>query len=150
VSTAEVRRWVERLPGFTLAGHVSPDAEAVARHLAEWWLPDEAIAYIGKATNLANRVGQYYRTPLGDAKPHAGGHWIKTLSVLNQLTVHYAEVPDVAPETVEDRMLSLFMAGVSAETRARHPQSALPLPFANLEGPGGRRAHALRGTRLKG
>ena len=33
------------------------------------------------AQPLRTRVRQYYTTPLGAAKPHKGGWWLKTLAV---------------------------------------------------------------------
>ena len=148
VNTAKVAAWMTRLPAFQLDGQPATSPAAVANRLASFWLPDESILYIGKATSLSNRVGQYFRTPLGDRSPHAGGHWIKTLDVLGRTTIHYAEVLDAAPEAVEAKMMGLFAASVSPESLALHPQPALMIPFANLEGPGGRRAHGLTGTKL--
>lgn len=50
--------------------------------LATFWLPDEVVLYIGLAgASVRKRVRQYYRTPLGDKRPHAGGWWLKTLTV---------------------------------------------------------------------
>lgn len=148
VSTAKVAAWIARLPAFQLDGQPTPLPDAVIARLVSFWLPDESILYIGKATSLANRVGQYFRTPLGDRSPHAGGHWIKTLDVLERTTIHYADVLDAAPDAVEAQMMGVFRDSVSPESMARHPQPALMIPFANLEGPGGRRAHGLAGTKL--
>lgn len=149
VAAAKVAAWIARVPTLLLDGQ-RPDAATVVARLQSFWLEDEAIVYIGKATSLSNRVGQYYRTPLGDRKPHAGGHWIQTLFALDGLTVHYAEVLDRDPEAAEHDMMRTFYEGVSPASRGRHPQPGLALPFANLEGPGGRRAHGLRGTKLAG
>lgn len=149
VNTQKVAVWIDRVPTFQLYGKRSPAAADVAAHMSEFWLAEESVVYIGKAgTSLANRVGQYYRTPLGDRKPHAGGHWIQTLDVLNNLTVHYGEVPDGDPEDIEALMMQVFMASASKHVLGSHPQPSLVLPFANLEGPGGRRSHGLSGTKL--
>jgi hypothetical protein len=111
-----------------------PTAAQLVDRLAIYWLPDEAIVYIGKATSLRGRVGGYYSTELGDKRPHAGGHWIKTLSNLASLTVHYAEICDGRdPEEVETDMLLAFVDGVSPKVKANHPQPDLAIPFANLE-----------------
>lgn len=60
-----------------------------------FWPGDEVVAYIGLAgTSLRKRVGRYYRTPLGARRPHAGGWWLKTLTVLDDLWVHYAATHD--------------------------------------------------------
>jgi hypothetical protein len=42
-----------------------------------FWLPDEAIVYIGMASSLATRVGDYYATPDRGATIHAGGYFLK-------------------------------------------------------------------------
>jgi hypothetical protein len=147
IDPEKVAAWIARVPTLRLDGR-RPDAAAVVERLRSFWLPDESIVYIGKATSLASRVGQYYRTPVGEPRPHAGGHWLKTLADLGVLTVHYAEVQGSDPEDVEYDMMRAFMAGVSEGTRDRHPQPGLLLPFANLEGPGGRRHHGLSGTKL--
>ncbi len=150
VSEATVAAWIERVESLTLDGG-RPKPIALVQELARYWLPDEAIVYIGKATSLRKRLGQYYSTPLGDRRPHAGGHWIKTLTNLTSLTVHYAELDDVAdPEDVEKQMLLLFSQAVSRQTRAAHPQQDLTIPFANLEIKRvGRRNHGIRNAVLR-
>jgi hypothetical protein len=122
----------------------------VAR-LGLYWLPDEAIVYIGKATSLYSRVGGYYSTLLGDKRPHAGGHWIKTLTNLASLTVHYTEICDGRnPEDVEKAMMFAFAKGVVGTTKTNHPQPSLMIPFANLEIKGfGRRNHGIRNPVLR-
>lgn len=144
VSEATVAAWIERVPSLTLDGG-RPKPIGLVQRLARYWLPDEAIVYIGKATSLRRRLGQYYSTPLGDRRPHAGGHWIKTLANLSSLTVHYAEVDHgIDPENVERRMLTEFAHAVSRRSRSAHPQPNLTIPFANLEVKGiGRRNHAI-------
>src|SRR5437879_2359420 len=79
--------------------------------VASFWLPDEVILYVGKATSLSTRVRQYYSTPLGARSPHAGGHFLKTLSILGELTVHFATT--VEPGPTEDAALSFFCSRVS-------------------------------------
>ena len=123
-----------------------PTAEALIAHLARWRLPRETILYIGKAANLGARVGQYVVTPLGAARPHAGGWWLKALH-LGDLQVHWAEVAD--PGDVESQMLEIF--GARAAVPPRFPAADPVLPWANLEvviaGARRRRAHGLTGTR---
>jgi hypothetical protein len=110
-----------------------------------FWLPDETVVYIGKATSLASRVGSYYRTKLGATKPHAGG----VLTVLDkdalaQLRVHYARVED--PQLAEEQMIRSFCAGVSDAACAALHDPQHPFPFANLEWrTGGRRLIKARG-----
>ncbi len=144
ISNAAVSAWIEKVPLLTLDAR-RPTAPQLVSRLGLYWLPDEAIVYIGKATSLYGRVGGYYSTPLGDKRPHAGGHWIKTLSNLASLAVHYAEICDGRnPEHVEKSMLFEFAQGVSGTTRAHHPQPTLMIPFANLEIKGfARRNHGI-------
>lgn len=133
-------------PELRVDGGRPTQAELSAR-LAALWLADESIVYIGLAgTSLRHRVGQYYKTPLGACRPHAGGWPLKTLSVLPQLWVHFAPCPD--PTAAETAMLSAFRAGVSASARAAVHDSDLPIPFANLEAAKGQRQrHGITGAR---
>src|SRR5439155_16796454 len=69
-----------------------PEASTLAERVAAFWLPDEAILYIGLAgSSLRQRVGAYYQAPLGARSPHAGGYFLKLLANLHDLSVHYAE-----------------------------------------------------------
>lgn len=107
--------------------------DELAERLRRFWLADEVVLYIGLAGQpLRTRVRQYYRTPLGARKPHAGGWWLKTLSVLDELWVHYAPTPDF--QEAEKRMLGAFAdAASSASRRALHDDEHV-MPFANLRG----------------
>lgn len=49
---------------------------------------------------------QYYNTPLGARKPHAGGWPLKTLENLDELCVHYAAC--VSVDVAERTMLGPF------------------------------------------
>lgn len=126
-------RWVERVPLMQL-DNSKPNIDALAERLSEFWLPDESILYIGKASELKSRIGNYYRTPLGERGPHAGGHWIKSLRILGDLFVHYAETSS-HPEASESALLREFVRRVSSSTRISLRDSAHPFPFANLEFP---------------
>ena len=109
------------------------DADDLAKRLRSFWLPDEVALYIGLAGQpLRTRVRQYYGTPLGARKPHAGGWWLKTLSVLDELWVHYAPTPDF--EDAEKLMLLAFSDSVSPRSRAGLHDRERLMPFANLRG----------------
>jgi hypothetical protein len=102
--------------------------------LNQFWLSDESILYIGQTESskgIKGRVSQYYRTELGERRPHAGGHLLKTLSILNQLFVHY--FPDNTPILTEENLLRTFVKHVSKQTLTNLWDKNLPLPFANLE-----------------
>ena len=140
--------WLERVPQFELDGQLCPSPHGILSRLQSFWLPDENIVYIGKATSLRQRVRQYYKTPLGDRRPHAGGHWIKTLSTLSLAFVHYGE-SDSSSQS-ESEMLQTFVNGVSDDSRKRLRDPKCPFPFANLEfPPGTRKAHGIRNAKRK-
>lgn len=116
IELTKIETWIERVPRIRIDGQPCT-AEQLRERLAKFWLPDEAIFYIGKATLLRSRITAFYNTPLGDRGPHAGGHWIKTLSELDQALVYYAE--SNRPEEAECRLLRAFMKNVSKSSQAR-------------------------------
>lgn len=140
-------QWIHRVPMLTLDGGRAPSADALTRRLGEFWLPDESVLYVGQtSTSLRQRIRQYYRTPLGDRRPHAGGHWIKTLSTLAETLVYYAESAD--PRTAESRLLQAFVDQVSASTKQALRDPNRPFPFANLEFPqGNRKQHGIANSK---
>lgn len=123
-----------------------PDVEALAHRLRAFWLPDEVVLYIGLAGQpLRTRLRQYYRTSLGAKRPHAGGWWLKTLSVLDQLWVYWAATVDYA--TAEKAMLCAFADAVPTETRCQLLDDEADMPFANLRGWDDRiKAHGITGA----
>ena len=151
IDPLKVQAWLEAAPNLRLDGR-RPTAQALAQRLGEFWLPDEVVLYVGKATSLRQRVGQYYTTRLGQPRPHAGGHWLKTLttSTLDNLSVYWAPTPDAEPEVVERQMLGCFVASVSDSMRRSLRDPARPFPFATLEYPKGtRKEHGIRGAVLR-
>src|SRR5450759_2110821 len=83
--------WLARVPTLRVDG-VRPTAEELSDRLAAFWIVGETVVYVGLAgTSVAKRVGQFYRTALGDPRPHAGGHWLKTLAILDRLHVWWAK-----------------------------------------------------------
>lgn len=91
-------------------------------------------------------VRQYYRTSLGAKRPHAGGWFLKTVSVIDGLWVHYTPTPD--SETAERAMLQGFSRRVSGGTRVQLSyDKERPAPFANLRLYTGKsKNHGLRGA----
>jgi hypothetical protein len=146
ISTEAVEELLVARPELTLDGD-RPPAAALADRLSAFWLTDEVILYVGLAgTSLTKRVGQYYRTPLGARSPHAGGWFLKTLSILPDLWVQYATCDD--PDSAEGQMLAAFCAEVSDSTRAQLHDPEHPLPFANIEWPPGVfKRHGIKGAK---
>ena len=133
-------------PELTLDGTQHPAREQLAERIGSYWLPDETVLYVGLAGQpLRTRVRQYYKTPLGAAKPHKGGWWLKALSVLADLHVHFAATADF--KDAEEQMLRTFAANVSEESRNRLPADEPVMPFANLrDGNWRRRNHGIAGA----
>lgn len=124
-----------------------PDTCALAQRLSAFWLPDEVVLYVGLAgTSVHRRVNAYYETRIGARSPHAGGWFLKMLSVLPQLHVHYAAADD--PTLAEDRMLAAFSAQVSDAARGALHDPDRPIPFANIEWPKRRyKRHGIKGAK---
>lgn len=123
-----------------------PGVDELAARLKAFWLAEEVVLYIGLAGgSIRTRVRQYYGTPLGARKPHAGGWWLKILSVLDELWVHYAATPRNAEAEVA--MLQRFAERVSAPSRERLWDPHNPAPFANLRtGRGDNKSHGIAGA----
>lgn len=142
-----VGKWLERLPAMRLDGE-RPTSREVAARLHGFWLPNQTIVYIGMTmASIGGRVGAYYRTPLGDRKPHAGGHWLKTLRGLDRARVWWAQTS--AAEEYEDALFSAFAEDVDASPEAapRLADRTVILPFANLQtATGARKAHGITGA----
>lgn len=125
VSLSAVSTWLDRVPSLTLNGK-RPSPEMLAAETSRYWLPDETIVYVGKAgTSLRKRVGQFYSTTLGNRSPHAGGSWIKSLSILDELTIHYA----VADPPADMEKLLLHRFGIVCPVH----QGTRAMPFGNLQ-----------------
>lgn len=137
ISMSILQEWINKVGGFTLDKELTNNAESINRRLAKFWLSDESILYIGKApirkngNGLGNRIQEYYDTCFGERRPHAGGHWIKLLSNLQNLYVYYIECPN--SEQFEKDMMNLFGASVSETSKQQLAGTGVILPFANLE-----------------
>ncbi len=145
IASSAVSRLLGVRPELRMDGR-RPSTETLSARLAEFWLPDEPILYIGLASrSVAARVRQYYRTPLGARSPHAGGWFLKTLGIVDGLHVHYALAPDFL--NAENALIAAFVSQVSDSTRAACGDPYRPFPFGNLESPRGvRKAHGIAGA----
>jgi hypothetical protein len=140
-----VARLLELRPELTM-DRIRPDSVQLAERLAKFWLPEEHIIYIGLASDLHNRVNQFYETPLGARRPHAGGWFLKTLRNVEDLYVHWSKTYDRV--AAEGAAIGAFVDRVSSQAKAQLRDPAHPFPFANLEWPPGtRKAHGIRGAR---
>jgi hypothetical protein len=117
----------------------------LAARLAACWLGDEVVVYVGRSGRpLRKRLREYYKTPLGAGRPHAGGWLVKTLAA--PLYVHYAATPDFV--AAERTMVDAFAANSSPAARARLLDPVRPIPFGNLTWEGhGRKLHGVEGAR---
>ena len=112
------------------------------------WLADECVVYVGKAgetTGLKKRVGEYYSTRLGARSPHGGGWPLKALADIGSLWVHWGT--STRPKLAEQDMLASFVDHVSDRSKSTHIDPERCFPYANLEGPEGRKKHGITGAK---
>ncbi len=64
-----VAQWLALVPGLELDGKLGPSVNELVACLQGFWLPDESILYIGKATSLTQRLNQFFRHRLGNRSP---------------------------------------------------------------------------------
>lgn len=130
-----MQTWINKLPDFLIDGQVVT-LEKLRERLLAFWLPDESILYIGKAskrkdgTGLSTRIKEFYKTEIGEKSPHSGGQWIKVLKNLNSLYVYYGKCNN--SRNIEIDMLAYFMKNVSNKSLDILYDKKLPLPFANI------------------
>lgn len=134
VDISAVGSWLARAPDLRVDGE-RPTGKALAARLAAWWLPGETVVYVASSKRLARRVEALSSTPLGAARPHPGGQWLKALRGLEGARLWWAATD--AAEEYEDALLEAFAAAVPAATRAALPDAAVVLPFANRRRPDG-------------
>jgi hypothetical protein len=60
----------------------------------KFWLSDQPVVYVGKATCLRQRLGQFYRHRYGNRSPHRGGQDVLLLHRDHGGTVHLLAVVD--------------------------------------------------------
>lgn len=147
LNATKFEEWLERCPDLTLDG-AKPTIEQLMERVGRFWFSDEVILYVGLASDLSTRLRDYYKTPIGARHPHSGGYFLKLLSNLDSLYVHYARCAD--PGQAEHKAIGAFCAAVSPVSRNLLYDPAHPFPFANLVWPPGtRKAHGLKGARDK-
>ena len=130
INPTAVAEWLGRAADLRLDGKRPSVAELQSR-LASFWLPDQAILYIGSSRKgVGARLAGMYKTPLGERRPQPAGYWLKTLRDIGRARIWWSPSDD--PELWEDALLDRFVKAAGA------------LPFAVLETPsGGYRDHGL-------
>lgn len=125
--------WINKVPTIQI-DKTKATTKMLANRLQTFWQKDENILYIGKVERIGGiqkRVKEYYTTELGQSSPHAGGHWLKTLSNLNSLYVYYLQVDEAL--SYEKILLKNYMEQISKRTISQLFDKDLPIPFANIE-----------------
>ena len=147
IELTRIGKWLERVETLRLDG-ARPSSRALAARIAAFWLPSQAVLYVGATpTSIPSRVRALRETPLGERRPHPGGHWLHVLKGLEHTRIWWAATDAV--EEYEDALLGAFGEGVSASERAALPDSDVVLPFANLRTPTGvRKRTGLSGSIL--
>lgn len=150
ISIDTICYWLNKVKTFELDKQRCPSSKDVAERISKFWFPDENILYIGMTTSrLKTRISAYYRTELGERKPHAGGHWLKVLSNIQDLYVYYSE-SNTSPKLLEDKMLEFFVNNVSQSSKNNLFDKVRTFPFANLEYPkGNKKSHGIGKSKLK-
>ena len=139
------RNLLETRPELTCFG-TRPSIDDLVAAVARWWIRDERVVYIGATSakaGIAGRVGDFYRTPLGARRPHAGGMWVHLIDA--PLWVFWAGM------RAADRAEADMVAAFRDSALGRPDDLADPhfvMPFANLEWPKGiRKPHGVEHQR---
>ena len=144
IDIARIGKWIEQVDTLRLDG-ARPTARELAARLTSFWLPSRRVLYIGAAeSSIASRVAALDRHVLGERRPHAASHWLKTLRV-PAFRVWWA--PTRAVEEYEDALMTAFGESVPPEEAARLPDPAVILPWANLRSASGpAKPHGIAGS----
>jgi hypothetical protein len=142
IDESTVTVWLGMCPNFEIDNHLATTGGLVKR-LSEFWLPDESILYIGETGDvIRDRINAYIRTPPYKRSPHAGGRWINTLSIKDQLNIFWTTTPDDT-KTIEGKLISKFAKNVSDRSKANLRDNERCYPFANVKGPYGNKNHGM-------
>ncbi len=147
IDLSTVGRWIDRVPSLKLDGR-RPVGKELSARLGSFWIPEQTILFIGStAGSVGGRIASIAATPLGDRRPYAGAHWLRTLRNFEQLRVWWSETD--APEEYEDALMTAFGEQVDPASAARLPDRSVILPFANLQtATGERKGHGVTGALL--
>jgi hypothetical protein len=131
IDVAKIERLLAVRPYLQIDGSRAT-ASLLAQRLSCYWLPTEPILYIGQTSKpLRSRLQQFYTTRIGERSPHAGGWWVKALTCLSDVYVHYAPTKDF--KECERRMLRYFRANAEVPLPRVGDRRHDCMPFANKE-----------------
>jgi transcription elongation factor GreA len=141
-----VSTWLARVPELELDG-AHPTSKQLLGRLASFWVPSATVLFVGTSErSIGGRVAALEQHVLGDPRPLAAAHWLKTLRV-NGLRVWWASTD--ATEEYEDALLEAFARSIPADERATLHDPEVVLPFANLRTATGRsKNHGIRRSTL--
>lgn len=86
------------------------------------WVEKTIVVYIGKATSLRKRLGQYFSFGQGKNIGHYGGRYIWQLKNSKDLIVCWKSLTNSDPRELEKELIKLFVSKFGKK------------PFANLTG----------------
>jgi len=123
-----INLWIKKVANMEV-GTEKPTFENLSTELKRFWFNNEIILYVGQTSQpIRTRVNQYYKTEIGERKPHSGGYWIKTLAFLNDCLVFWKACDH--PKEIETKILTFFHHQFSDKNISKEN---LIIPFANLE-----------------
>ncbi|WP_309080663.1 hypothetical protein [Zhihengliuella sp.] len=138
-SAARLAGLLEACPRLSVDGEPA-NVATLAHRLSRFWLDAEPVLYVGQTgSSLRLRVGQYYGTPMGASRPHAGGWWLKSIANLDALYLHFA--PSEDPVRAEREMLKSFASHVTDDDAASLFDQERIAPFANVRVASGELKH---------
>lgn len=98
------------------------DPNVSIEELKKNWIDNAMVVYIGKATNLRDRLRQYLRFGQGKNVGHWGGRYIWQLAHSRELVVCWMTTPNDDPGNVEAKLIEAFTNKYASR------------PFANFVG----------------
>lgn len=141
-----VQNWINRVPNLKIDGHRPISPEEIVLRLQEFWLPNENILYLGNSGNIKRRIGNLTSHEMGDRSSHRGGHWIRLLSNLDDLYIHYAYTSNQS--NTAKKLLEEIKTKVYKDIDKNSRVASCAIPFANIDGPGCRKKHGLSNQAL--
>jgi transcription elongation factor GreA len=134
--------WLARVPDLQLDGE-NPTSKQLQSRLSSFWIPSATVLFVGSSErSIGGRIAALEQHVLGDPRPMASAHWLKTLQVQG-LRVWWASTN--APEEYVDALLDAFAQTVPEAERAALHDPTTVLPFANLRTSTGQsKSHGIR------